>query len=761
MLFFSVQYTHKYILLQLLILIPSVIIAQEAISSKIIDVSKNIPVSDAAITVKGTTKGTYTNKSGVFNLEGVKPEAVLQITKIGYQSLELPVKNLETIVYLLPEVSVLDAVVLRSFSSSQLKKIAPDQIRLSKADIEKLPFILGEKDVIKLIQYTPGVQQAAEGQSGLFVRGGNGSMNLTLLDNIYLHNTAHLGGLFSAINSDFVDNLEFSKAGFDARFGGRLASVTHIETLKTPDSTTFSGSIGLLAAKLTGNIKLNTNNSVLVSGRRSYLETIAPFFKDEDAIINTDKIYTLHDILIKHDIDISKKSNLQTTFYSTFDRFKDETKGRNRKFQWGNTLLGATFSHKFNERLTTQTTVSKSAYDFSIADAEFPFDYNARNAFEVLNASHTFLLKTNKYLLETGIAYNNNTILPKDVQARIEEVPVEILNQEHYKYSDFSIFIDLEMPLTKRLEAKAGLRFTGYFTEANALIESDTFLVLEPRLSFKYQYTDNHAIKLSYQKLNQFIHQASIGTLSLPADFFVVSTDAFKPQLSHQVSLGYIYENNSTQWNSAVYYKDVANYTEFENGSVNNLFSNNIYDDILIGTFKSYGLELSINKKVHKFTGQAALTLSKTIAKFDAINAGNYFPATFDRPINVNAIGHYRLNDRIDLSALFIFTSGQNFTRPQDIRIVSQRPIINFEPKNASRFPSYHRLDVSCTYAFKPKGKWQSKLNLTLYNVYNNPNPFQIAFFTLGDTEDESVSITETRDNLFPFLPTINWLFSF
>ncbi len=745
----------------LLLFFSNVLVAQKNITSRVVDIKTNKPVSDVSVEVIGTTKGIYTNEEGVFVLEGLSSKTKIKLSKIGYESLILDLSEVETSIYISPKVSVLDEVLLRSFSSSQLRNTIPDQIYYTQKDIEKLPYILGEKDVIKLIQYTPGVQQAAEGQSGLLVRGGNGSMNLTVLDHIYLHNTAHLGGLFSAINSDFVSSLEFSKAGFDAVYGGRLASITDIKTLKKPDSTSFSGSLGLLSAKLTGNIKLNEKHSVLLSGRRTYLEALKPFFEADNSILGKDKNYFLHDFLAKHGVKLSKKSQLETTFYTTKDEFRDQTDDRNRALEWGNTLIGTTFQYQYNSNLRSHTTLFKSDYRFSFSDDEFPFDYEANSAFDVLGAQHYFTLQKPKYVLKTGIAYNRNTILPKRVRASIDNSPVEILNQETYKFQDLSVFSDLEFAFSRALKAKAGLRVSTYITAANNLIDEDTYTALEPRLSLKYQFSEHQAFKLSYQRLEQFIHQATIGTLNLPADFFVISTAAVAPQKSNQFSMGYVYETNDLQFNSAVYYKNVQNYTEFENGSVNNLFSNNIYDDILIGEFSSYGLELSLKKKINKLTAQASVTLSKTVAKFDEINQGNYFPATFDRPINLNGIAHYKLNNRIELSALFLYTSGQNYTRPKDIRIVSQRPILNFEPKNASRFPDYHRLDLSCTYAFKPRGKWRSKLNLTLYNVYNNKNPFQISFFTFGDTGDAFISITEERDNLFPFLPTVNWSFSF
>ncbi len=753
--------TKQLFLLVIVLYINSFSVAQNSFSSKVLDIETNLPVQDVSVKIENTNKGTYTDSKGVFMLENINSNTTLMLSKIGYETLTIVVEDLSKVIYITPDISTLKEVVVRSFSSSQLKKVIPDQIYFSKKDIEKMPFILGEKDVIKLIQYTPGVQQATEGQSGLLVRGGNASMNLTLLDNIYLHNTAHLGGLFSAINSDFVSSLEFSKAGFDAFYGGRLASVTAIKSLDKTDSTNFTGSLGLLSAKLTGHIKVNKKNTLLISGRRTYLEVLKPFFKGDNSILGEDKNYFLYDVLVKDNLKLSKKSDLEALFYITRDNFRDQTKGRNRKLNWGNMLFGATYKHQFSSSLSSQTTLSNSFYEFSFSDDEFPFDYNANSTFNVFSLNHFFLWKKTNYTLKVGAAYNKNKILPKDVKATIDNSPIDILNQETYKYDDVSAFADLEFPISSKLKAKAGLRLTTFLTERNALIDRETFYNVEPRISFKYQFLEDQAFKLSYQRLGQFIHQASISSFSLPADFFIISTKNLKPQSSNQISLGHSYETSGLQLNSALYYKNVSHYTEFENGSVNNLFSNNIYEDILVGQFNSYGLEFSINKKINKLTVQGALTLSKTVANFDEINEGNNFPSTFDRPININTIFHYKLNDRIELGALFLFSSGQNYTKPRDIRVISERPILNFEPKNASRFPSYHRLDLSCTYAFKQKGKWQSKLNLTLYNIYNNKNPFQINFNTEGDVEDAFIEIKETRDNLFPFLPTLNWLFSF
>ena len=743
----------------------SKIIAQKNISSYVLDFENNKPVQDVSIQIKNTNKGTTTNTKGFFKIDRISNKAILILSKIGYEKIYLPVQKLQKTIYLIPKISSLKEVelVVRSFSSSQLKKIVPDQIYLSQKDIEKLPFILGEKDVIKLIQYTPGVQQATEGQSGLLVRGGNGSMNLTLLDNIYLHNIAHLGGVFSAINSDFVNSLQFSKAGFDAEYGGRLSSVIDIKTLTPPDSTYFKGSIGLLTSKLTSNIKINKKNSLLLSGRRTYLEIFKPFLKDDNSILSRKKNYFLYDLFAKHSLKINAKNTLETTFYATKDNFKDKTKGRDRGFEWGNTIIGTTFKHQFSSKLQSQTTVFSSNYKLSIQhDDGFLYTYKAKSNFGVYGLKHYFLWNSpDKYTLKIGGEYNKNKILPKDVKATIDYIPLEILNQEVFNYDDFSVYGDLEIPLNQKTELKTGLRASSFFNKENALIDKETFYTIEPRVSFKYKLSNKEALKASYQRLSQFVHQASVSTFSSPTDFFILSTDHIKPQIVNQFSAGYAFEKRGLHLNSAVYYKDITNYTEFENGSVNNLLSNNLYEDILVGKLKSFGIEFSLNKKINKLASQISLTLSKTLAKFKEINNANYYPPTFDRPVNFNSINHYRLNDRIELGALFLFTTGQNYTRPRDIRIINEEPIVNFEPKNASRYPDYHRLDLSCTYSFKNKGKWNSRLNLTVYNIYNNKNPFYISSALWGSPDESFIQVSDNVDNLFPILPTLNWIFSF
>ena len=91
--------------------------------------------------------------------------------------------------------------------------------------IKNLPVILGERDLMKIIQLLPGVQGGQEGTTGFYVRGGNLDQNLVQLDEATVYNPNHLFGLFSTFNVNAINNVQLIKGGFPAEYGGRLSSI--------------------------------------------------------------------------------------------------------------------------------------------------------------------------------------------------------------------------------------------------------------------------------------------------------------------------------------------------------------------------------------------------------------------------------------------------------------------------------------------------------------------------------------------------------
>src|SRR5687767_12794803 len=154
------------------------------------------------------------------------------------------------------------------------------KIDMTVSRIKSVPVLLGEVDLLKTLQLMPGVRNAGEGNTGLYVRGGGPDQNLILLDDAVVYNTGHLFGFFSVFNSDAIKNVSLIKGGMPAQYGGRLSSVLDV-TMKDGNVNKFQveGGIGLIASRFSvqGPIKKD-KASFILSARRTYVDAVATPF---------------------------------------------------------------------------------------------------------------------------------------------------------------------------------------------------------------------------------------------------------------------------------------------------------------------------------------------------------------------------------------------------------------------------------------------------------------------------------------------------
>lgn len=737
------------------------ILKSQTISVHVLDVN-NTPIEGVYAYFEKSGETKITNSGGVFFInESQKSESVI-LSKLGYITLNInKLKDVKRVLLKIDNsLGQLSEVNIKS--NLNLNSTRSGQIVFNSEEIEKQIYVFGEQDIFRLIQMTPGIQQGKEGQSGFLVRGGNSSMNLILIDNVYLHNITHLGGFFSAVNSDLIESAVFSKSAFDAKYGGRLASITSIATKNKPEGKSeFKGSIGLLTSKLTGNINLSNQTQLLFSGRRTYLEVFEPLFKNSSSILGKEKKYFFHDYLIKLNHQINKKNQISLFTFNTKDDYKDFSDGRNRLVNWSNLISGISWKFNISDDFRVENTFSVSDYEFKLEDQEFPYAYDFTSDLRVTSFKSGFNLLNDNSTTSFGIELSNTSINPKKINAEIFEELLVVENQIQIDFNEVNLFAEYKYDFNERLKTKLGVRFGAMFLERNALMEEHEFINIEPRFNLNYKLTNSNSIKFSYQYLTQYIHQASVSSFSLPLDYLLISNSFTKPQKGSMSSLSWVNSNDFFDLTVSGYFNFVNNYTEFKSGTVNSLFNNNSYEDIVQGQLQSYGLELGVKGAVSKIDYSLSATISKTEALFDEINAGIPFNTTFDRPLNFNLNTNYELNERFSFGLVFIYSSGENYTPPKDVRIIDAEPVINYGVKNSATYPNYHRLDLSCTYSFKTKKKFKSKLNLTIYNAYNNQNPFFISYQVNDEDTSNVIIIEKEEESLFPIIPTLNWIFAF
>nr|HPJ54451.1 TonB-dependent receptor [Flavobacteriales bacterium] len=204
---------------------------RHTVSGYVKDATSGEQLIGANVYAKELMKGTATNPYGFYSLTLDAGTYTLVASFIGYEDQEVQValdQDRTLTIELSPK-----AIMAKEFEvvGEKNKNTEGTQMGTVELDVQKLstlPALLGEVDILKTIQYLPGVQSNGEGNSGFYVRGGGPDQNLILLDNATVYNASHLFGFFSVFNADAVKNIELIKGGMPANYGGRISSVLDI-----------------------------------------------------------------------------------------------------------------------------------------------------------------------------------------------------------------------------------------------------------------------------------------------------------------------------------------------------------------------------------------------------------------------------------------------------------------------------------------------------------------------------------------------------
>ena len=734
--------------------------------------------------LEGTTVGTTTNTFGFYSLSLAPGEYDLVVSFIGYQSIrkKLVVKdqNIKLDFKLEEEASTLDEVTVTA-EEMQVERVQMSQVQLSVTEIKKIPAFLGEVDIIRAIQLLPGVQSGNEGTTGFYVRGGSPDQNLILLDGVPVYNASHLFGFFSVFNADAIKNVNLTKGGFPARFGGRLSSVLEID-MKEGNMREFhgEGSLGLISSKLTLEGPIwKDKTSFIVSGRRTYYDILASPFIPEGQEFG----YYFADLNAKINHNFSRNDRLYLSYYNGIDDFRYREEYQDDPFfgggegydesglDWGNHTGALRWNHLFNDKLFSNLTATFSQYRFSIGFESYYEEDNdiSSNGFEYFSLIRDYGLRydleyalDNSHQLRFGASYTNHTFRPgvAQIEETFDGASVDSILDLSQKVlaNDFFAYVEDDWKLGERWRINYGLHYSAYLTNDDAFYHN-----LQPRVSARYLLNDRLSLKGSYALMNQYVHLLSNSGIGLPTDLWVSSTAKVKPQRSQQVALGATSSlwGNRFELSAETYYKTMNNLIEYKEGAsfiANTDWQNTVETD---GEGQAYGLELLFRKKKGKTTGWIGYTLAWTNRRFGNLNNGNWFPYRYDRRNDISVVINHQFSEKFDLGLTWVYGTGNSFTAP-----VAQFQLSGgdfgfpgtydrFSDRNALRMPAYHRLDLG--FNWHKKTKWGERTwNISVYNAYSRQNPFflYLSQNNLGQRRINQVS-------LFPIIPSISYQFKF
>jgi hypothetical protein len=775
----------------------------------------------ATIFIKELKRGTTTNNYGFYSITLPKGKYTVVFMYLGFsthaESVELDQDRVLDIALTQSGIEMQEVVVSGERPDQNVKSAQMSTVTLDMKQIKSLPAFMGEVDVLKTIQLLPGVKSAGDGQTGFYVRGGGPDQNLILLDEAVVYNASHLMGFFSVFNGDAIKNVTLTKGGMPAQYGGRLSSVLDI-TMKDGNNRNcqVDGGIGLIASRLTvqGPIKKDTS-SFIVSARRTYVDVITkPIFRNTDFRGTS---YYFYDLNTKFNYRINTKNSLYLSGYFGKDifLFKDKDSGFGVETNWGNATASLRWAHVFNSKLFANTSLVYSYYNFSFSALQEQFEFRIFSGIRDHNAKIDFSwFPTARHNVKFGANYVYHIFIPTNASARSGETQFDLGDVVKLYSHESHVYIGDDWEITDRIRVNAGIRasyfvhvgpFTRYlkdpFTKTTDTVvyaagkKVSSYQGIEPRASLRVELAPSLSLKTSYTRNYQYIHLASISSVSLPTDVWMPSTDIIRPQTGNQYALGLFKNFRSNRYESSVegYYKDMKNLLEYKDGAQpQDNVKDNPDNSFTFGSGEAFGAEFFVKKREGKLTGWIGYTLSWTNRRFADINGGKTFFAKYDRRHDVSIVTAYELSPRWNFSAVWVFNTGNRGTLPNSLYFFEQAVSVNYGPRNSYQFAAYHRMDLSATYTpdrgkqlerrrkrmekrFARKGRDASQIMLprnwaknfsqswtfSVFNAYNRMNPYFIYFDTEGSILTGDFKVQARQVSLFPVLPSVTWNFKF
>ncbi len=765
------------------------------ISGFIRDKSTGEAIIGANVYDIASRQGTTSNNYGFYSLSLPKGIYNLTVSFIGYTPVERQLaldKNSETNVEL--EISAVHMKTVEITADPEKEIIRINQsgeLRLSPAALKQIPGFAGNIDVLKSLQNVPGIVTFGDGSSFYYVRGGNSDQNLLLIDEAPIYNPSHLFGFFSALAPDAIKDVMVYKGDFPANYGGRLSSVVDVRAREgNLKHMGFSGNIGPYTSDLTleGPI-LKDKSSFLISGRKSNLNWMNLTHGDQ----RTYK-FNFYDFNAKFNVLLNKNNRLYLTTFTGNDVFERYNNLNANTFgiSWKNVAGTLRWNHTFNSRIFSNTTAYISRYNYYLdISKELKNYWNSSITNATLKTD--FLWYPNpKNTVKAGLEFSSHQSNPGNMHYSDSEIQSNLPHIAEYQSTEFVLYAGNEQQIGSKLYARYGLRLINwndlgatsvYYFDANYKVIDTiavakntiykSFLNFEPRINLKYQLGENSALQANYSHNVQ--HQQVLSNSTSPftsLEVWAPSGPNIRPQQSDQFSLGYFSKvlNRLLEFSAEAYYKRLYNQIDYKDHA-NMLFNPLIEGELRFGNGWSYGFETLVRKSKGKFTGWISYAYSRTVKQITDVNNGNAFPAAYDRPHNISITLAYATGRHWSFSSHWMYLTGSPFTSPTGFYYVNGYSIPVYGEKHNDRYPDYHRMDISASFALsKPDKRFQHNLIFTVYNAYGRHNPFSVNFNKImddngnilvpanlqGDTE-----LIPTSISVAGAIPSLNYTFRF
>jgi hypothetical protein len=717
------------------------------------------PVSGATLSVDVMKYFDYTDEEGRYTLELPPGDYRLIVRHVGlvpvFKRLRVFGTDLLNITLVEGAMNLEELVITSRPLDANVMDALGGLTKLNVAEIKLLPAFFGEVDVVKSIQTLPGVTSVGEGSAGFNVRGGRVDQNLILWNGVPVFNASHALGFLSAFNQDLAKDFTLYKGSVPAHLGGRASSVLEVNS-RTGDwnEWKFQGGIGMGASRFTAEGPLvSTKTSLIMGGRVSHANWLLRQVRDPN-VRRSRLAFSDFNATVAH--RINSNSTLRFSYYTSFDSFQFSNRFG---FDWSNHIAQGEWTSRADRKLSPTTSVAFGRYNsqftnpagISAGTVQNRLNYwQVREVLNYLpNDRHTFTvgLEAIAYvpLPDVQLPLNSGSLLAARSIGRNKGVEGAIFAHDEYSVSEkVSVSYGIRYALFQQLGRDTVFQYAeGVPRRAPAITDTLLYRQLEPiqfyhgpepRISMRYSLSDRQSIKVSYNRMQQFIHLISNTIAPTPVDLWQVSNPFLQPQITDSFSAGYFRNFRDNMFETAVegFYKTMQNLVEYRDFP--ELFLNrHLETELLRARGEACGFELFGRKLKGRWTGWIAYTFSRTLVQVpfvfptETVNRGERYPANFDRPHNLNLVANRRLGRNGSFGLLFTYTSGRPITAIESSYIDNNVVIPIFSDRNQYRTPHYVRLDVSLTIGSVFR-KINDSLTFSVFNLLGRENAYSVFY---------------------------------
>jgi len=734
-------------------------VEDRVIKGFIIDGNSKERLPYANIYEKKTKYVSASNQDGFYTLFASNSDTnSFVVSYMGYKTKEVVIMPNDSIDEIKISLECEDKLISKvDIQTNSIKSVeigrSTGHFSVNPAKMANLP-VLGELDIFRNLQLFPGISGTDNSSSGLIIRNSPPDQTLVTFDGFPILDLDHFFGMFSAINSKVVKDIQVYKGGFEAKYGNRVSGLVEI-TGKSGDLSkpAVHFNLNMLSANLVVQLPLLKKASILIAARRSYNDIIkTPLYyqlfdkiksplDDNYWLVNgtvrylpnqLEPVFNFYDVNLKLNVSLSKKDMLSISYYLGKDNldFLDSINTAEYGYQmlenmnWGNHGLGVKWSRNWSKKFYSNLSLSYSKYfnsyvsDYSYVQNKYSDTTNIYESNNIANLNlkvNTSWYINKKSTVELGI--DNNTSNVNFLSSWNSNTLQDILQSAN----QLSIFAQYKYVPANRLKLTTGLR-------ANFISSGELFNI-EPRISFIYNLTNPLSLKASAGKYHQYLNKIPVKDIQgINRDYWIISDNVLAPPVaSNHYTIGLNLKKTFFTLDFEAYYKDASNLIEYESAILNEI---SYHEESLEGIYhkgvgKIAGIDLLILKNIGKYSGWIGYSFGKSIRKFDNIDNGQAYPSNNDQRHELKFVNMFKLKNW-NFSLTWTYGSGKPYTEPIGqyyIKLLNGEQKLISVPvqKNSSRLPAFHSLDMSVNYNFRIASGF-GKAGLSIFNLYGREN---------------------------------------